>query len=59
MTWIPPEASAPTATSAFPGAPIFRTTSTSSGASSAVATSYATGTPPRGNPSTVTSFRPA
>ena len=40
------------------GTPSFRTKNTSSGALSRVATSLATGTPPRGSPSTTTSERP-
>src|SRR6266487_3237300 len=43
---------APKPSSECPGAPIFRTSATSSGAPSAFATSNATGTPPRGNAST-------
>jgi hypothetical protein len=42
------------ATSRRPGVPSFRTKKTSSGARSALATSKATGTPPRGSPSTMT-----
>ena len=49
----PSSAIAPTANSGFWGAPIFRTVSNSSGASSAAATSTATGTPPRGNATTI------
>ena len=52
-----PSPMAPMATSGWNGTPSFRTTITSIGASSALATSNATGTPPRGRPSTTT-FRP-
>src|SRR5205085_4308183 len=55
----PPEAIAPTASSSKPGTPSLRTIKTSSGTRSACATSYATGTPPRGKPRTITSSRPA
>src|SRR5437016_1248533 len=58
-TRTPPDAIAPTASSSNPGTPSLRTMKTSSGTRSACATSYATGTPPRGNPSTITSSRPA
>lgn len=47
-TLTSPSASAPIAYSGFAGAPSLRTTTRSSGASSARATSAATGTPPRG-----------
>src|SRR5207244_11559382 len=58
-TRTPPEAIAPTASSSNPGTPSLRTMKTSSGTRNARATSYATGTPPRGRPSTITSSRPA
>ena len=54
---IPPDASAPIASSSCPGTPSFLTTKTSSGACSAFATSYPTGTPPRGKARTTTSSR--
>src|SRR5262245_60678583 len=57
-TRTPPEAIAPIASSSCPGTPILRTRNRSSGAPSAFATSYATGTPPRGKASTMTSDRP-
>ena len=47
-----PSTTAPTPYSGWPGAPILRTISTSSGASSARATAAATGTPPRGRATT-------
>ena len=50
-----PSPMAPMATSGWKGTPSFRTTITSSGASRALATSNATGTPPLGRPSTTTS----
>ena len=58
-TRTPPVATAPIASSSWPGMPSFRTTKTSRGACSARATSYATGTPPRGSASTRTSGLPA
>src|SRR6266511_1654792 len=57
-TSTPPVAIAPIASSECPGTPTLRTTKTSSGAPSAFATSYPTGTPPRGSASTTTSSRP-
>ena len=48
---------APIANSRSPGTPSLRTRITSRGAPSAWATSYATGTPPRGSASTTTSVR--
>src|SRR5687768_4145379 len=54
---MPPDAMAPMASSECPGVPSLRTMKTSSGASSVVATSNATGTPPRGSASTITSSR--
>ena len=57
-TSVPPSPTAPIANSGWNGTPSLRTTITSSGASSARATSAATGTPPRGNPSTTTSSTP-
>ena len=54
-TSAPSSPTAPIASSGWKGTPSLRTTITSSGASSARATSAATGTPPRGNPSTTTS----
>ena len=51
-TRAPPSPMAPIATSGCLGRPSLRTTSTSSGAPSADASSAATGTPPRGRPST-------
>src|SRR5215469_1746784 len=53
-TTMSPEATAPMASSGWPGMPTLRTSITSSGASSAAATSEATGTPPRGSASTNT-----
>src|SRR5437764_1460417 len=47
------------ASSSWRGTPSLRTIKTSSGAPSALATSYATGTPPRGSASTSRSGRPA
>ncbi|MFC7649473.1 hypothetical protein ACFQX6_60620 [Streptosporangium lutulentum] len=51
----PAAAIAPIASSSLPGTPSLRTRKTSSGASRAMAISYATGTPPRGSPTTMTS----
>ncbi len=51
----PPEAMAPIANSSCPGTPSFRTSQTSRGTWRALAISYATGIPPRGNPRTSTS----
>src|SRR5690606_25360862 len=48
-TRVPPLATAPIASSSWPGTPSLRTTKTSSGAPRARATSNATGTPPRGS----------
>src|SRR5687767_4275989 len=48
---------APIANSSCPGTPSLRTTNTSSGALKYLATSQATGTPPRGKASTTTSGR--
>ena len=49
---------APIATSCSHGVPILVTTKTSRGSLSALATAAATGTPPRGSPKTITSWRP-
>ena len=54
-TRTPPSPIAPMPSSSCPGVPSLRTTITSSGAPRAVATSAATGTPPRGRPRTTTS----
>ena len=51
-TTTPPSPSAPMASSGWNGTPILRTRITSSGASSAAATSKPTATPPRGRPRT-------
>ena len=51
----PPSPIAPIASSGWKGTPSLRTTMTSSGTASARATSNATGTPPRGSPSTTRS----
>jgi hypothetical protein len=59
ITRMPPLASAPIASSDWPGVPSLRTMNTSSGARKARATSAATGTPPRASPNTTTSLRPA
>src|SRR5215472_4599301 len=56
MIRIPPSPIAPMASSGWNGTPSLRTTITSSGASSSLATSNATGTPPRGRPRTTTSL---
>src|SRR5438477_12147810 len=58
-TRTPPEAMAPAVSSSKPGTRSLRTLKTSRGTASRCATSYATGTPPRGRPSTITSLRPA
>ena len=55
MIRTPPSPMAPIPSSGWSGTPSLRITITSSGACSAWATSNATGTPPRGNPSTTTS----
>src|SRR5713226_5759961 len=57
MTTEPPLAIAPIASSSWSGTPSLRTRNTSSGACSACATSYPTGTPPRGRARTTTSSR--
>ena len=53
-TRTPPSPIAPMASSGWNGTPSFRTRITSRGAPRSAATSYATGTPPRGRPSTTT-----
>src|SRR5438105_6016990 len=58
-TRTPLEANAPIASSSWPGTPSLRTMKTSSGAPSLRATSYATGTPPRGKARTIRSGWPA
>src|SRR5205823_8928845 len=58
-TRTPPVAIAPIASSRWNGTPSLRTRNTSSGARSSRATSWATGTPPRGSASTITSGWPA
>jgi len=55
----PPLATAPIASSSWPGTPSLRARNTSSGAPNFPATSKATGTPPRGSPSTIKSARAA
>src|ERR1035437_18592 len=55
ITRTPSSLIAPIASSGWEGNPSLRTTMTSSGAPSVLATSKATGTPPRGSPRTTTS----
>src|SRR5580765_3812755 len=57
-TSTPPSAMAPMASSGCPGTPSLRTRNTSRGTWSSRATSYPTGTPPRGRARTTTSERP-